>query len=549
MNKLTLAFAVGLAGAASAANLRAENQISVSNRAFLAYAKEKYDCTVAGNDLEATANDILSKATAASSNHDSKCAADDQQFTQDQDKLKSDYEAKIARTAPVKAEEFEAGNNAKHAAADKASEDKMTERKQAAADAVTAAQGKESDALKRLSEAETDNSEKQAAKSKATGEHTAAFEALQNKVPESKNQEQNALQTFASDLAQEKKAAEDLARAEIEASGKARDERKAFCTKTKAARQAVIDADNKALANIKPLLAKLAENGCQTPSDLTSGASVPSLLETASHMTAEIQAKCDAITAQILMNGPSTFLEMAQKGGADPTHAFSASFDEWGKSVANDQADADKVEKECNDEADRVYNDEVDNKSGGHPLKDNGENAAVRYEGAHNLVKAQTIADSQKKHDDLKAAEEQRHADLVARLTKAEADTKVGKEAAIKAADAASSELTDATTSRDQAVAERQQAEKTKVTEDNEADKVFAEEKSKNLKMYETNPAANQDQKDKTAYESADAESKAEQADKKTFCAATAQEYSAEIETVNQILSEMGKMSSGAKAQ
>ena len=74
--------------------------------------------------------------------------------------------------------------------------------------------------------------------------------------------------------------------------------------------------------------------------------------------------------------------------------------------MAADQADADKVEKECNEEADRVYNDEVDNKSGGHPLKDNGEGAAVRYEGAHNLVKAKTIEDSQKKHDELKKAEE-----------------------------------------------------------------------------------------------------------------------------------------------
>ena len=96
MNKLTIAVAVGLAGAVSGANLRAEHQISVSNRAFLALRKEKYDCTVAGNDLEATAKDIQSKATAASSTHDSKCAADDQQFTADQEQLKSDYDAKIA---------------------------------------------------------------------------------------------------------------------------------------------------------------------------------------------------------------------------------------------------------------------------------------------------------------------------------------------------------------------------------------------------------------------------------------------------------------------
>ena len=162
----------------------------------------------------------------------------------------------------MKAEEFEAGNNAKHANADKASEGKMKERKQAAADQVSAAQAKETAAGERLTGAESDNTAKQAAKSKATGEHTAAYQELQNKVPESENQKTLPC-SYTQGPGEETKAAETLATAEIEASAKARDQRKAFCTQTKAARQAVIDADNQALTNIKPLLAKLAENGCQ----------------------------------------------------------------------------------------------------------------------------------------------------------------------------------------------------------------------------------------------------------------------------------------------
>merc|ERR1719201_2174426 len=120
------------------------------------------------------------------------------------------------------------------------------------------------------------------------------------------------------------------------------------------------------------------------------------------------------------MNGPSAFLQMTQKSGEDPTHAFSASFSEWSDAVAADQADADKTEKDCEQAADDQYNDEVENKSGGElfALKDNGESAPVRYSGAHKLVEKATKDDAQKKHDEQEKEANKKHNDLEAKLTK-----------------------------------------------------------------------------------------------------------------------------------
>jgi hypothetical protein len=551
MNKLTIAVAVGLAGAASAANLRAENQITVSNRAFLAYAKEKYDCTVAGNDLEATAREIQTKAGQAKTEHIAKCAAADQAFNTEQTNLKTNLDNENAKTDAVKAEEFQQGNNQKHQTADQESKSKKESRENAADTALGEAQTKLAGDEEALVAATAADGAAQTSKSQAIAAHDSATTDLEEQVPASKARLEADLKQYKSDLDQEMAAAEELAAEQIKNSENGRQERKNFCAAQKKDRQAVIDADNKALGTIKPLLAKLAANGCQNPSDLTSAETKEgtALLETASHMTAELQAKCDAITAQILMNGPSAFLQMTQKSGEDPTHAFSASFSEWSDAVAADQDDADKTEKDCEQAADDQYNDEVENKSGGElfALKDNGESAPVRYSGAHKLVEKATKDDAQKKHDEQEKAANKKHNDLEAKLTKAHDDAKLYKEQEVQKAHTAAQALQTATMARDDAVAKRKAAEANKESEYAGAQDVYTEETARNKKLYETDPARAKDTEDQAAFDSATTASKANQGAKAAECAATDAAYDEEISTVGEILAQMGTMSSTAK--
>jgi hypothetical protein len=121
------------------------------------------------------------------------------------------------------------------------------------------------------------------------------------------------------------------------------------------------------------------------------------------------------------------------------------------------------------------------------------------------------------------------------------------KEQEVQKAHSAAQELQRATLARDEAVTKRKAAEANKESEYTGAQEEYNQETARNKDLYETQPARAKDTEDQARFDSATTASKANQAAKKSECAATDAAYDEEISTVGEILRQMGTMSSTAK--